>query len=284
VNSLNPDTVQPAAGGNGERPLWVLCCAPGVLAWFWPPVGVFANFFTLLAFLIRPKQHATSRFFGHALLGAAALGSAVGSVRFVRSEGLQGIVEGGTRAAEQRAVSHLREILFAEDAVRRYAVIDPDHDGVGGYAFLDELSGKRAWRSSAHALKPVLSNEYRSSVADPSGPLTELDGYLFKICLPTASGLSNSPESRIDEEAAERRFVAYAWPVKPELRLFNAFAIDEHDRILVRRPVPPVSGGGELPALAAPSCDAVVSEQTRGDWLPWKGKRPRTSLPGDPAG
>ena len=57
----------------------------------------------------------------------------------------------------------------------------------------------------------------------------------------------------------------------------HAFAIDEHERILV------FDNAGESgqPRYASPNfpppCDAALS----GAWKPWRGKKPRATLPGD---
>ena len=98
------------------------------------------------------------------------------------------------------------------------------------------------------------------------------------VCLPgAAGGLTARPTDPVNEELAERRFIAYAWPVAAGGGPMHAFAIDEHERILV------FDNAGESgqPRYASPNfpppCDAALS----GAWKPWRGKKPRATLPGD---
>src|SRR5690349_23436448 len=94
--------------------------------------------FVLLSFLTLPSPPNLPRA-ARPLHGAAALFVVIALGRFLSGEAALGIVEGGTRAAGQRAVSRLRELLFAEDSARRLAYWDPDADGVGSALSLGEL-------------------------------------------------------------------------------------------------------------------------------------------------
>jgi hypothetical protein len=82
----------------------------------------------------------------------------------------------------------------------------------------------------------------------------------------------------VDEEVAERRFVAYAWPAAPSGRIESAFFIDEHERILVSRNIEgtdPHYVGADFP----PPCEAALHDHS--EWQPWMSKKPRATLPGD---
>ncbi len=211
-------------------------------------------------------------------LVAVSLGFALlGFVRFLIVEAVPGIVEGGTRAAEGVAVSRLREILFAEDSLRRLATIDPDGDGVGSSARLDELTGRVGLRDRLPLASPLLER-YPKSQPTARGPAIELGGFLFFVCLPTPDGgLSAMAGAPVDEERAERRFVAYAWPADARQQLNNAYFMDEHERILVAPSGPGLRLGTEHP----PSCDDWDDAATKKAWRPWRNKRPRDTLPGD---
>jgi hypothetical protein len=110
------------------------------------------------------------------------------------------------------------------------------------------------------------------------GPALEIGGYFFKVCLPTSDGgLSADPSARFDDEAAERRFVGYAWPNGTAPGLERAYSIDEHDRILSAASKPDLRRGLNAP----PSCDDASSDATKKDWRVWRDKKPRKHLPGD---
>src|SRR5690606_25913996 len=64
------------------------------------------------------------------LLIVSLVVATAGMGRFVWQEALPGIAEARGRASGKKAVSLLREILFAQDALRRLAMIDPDGDGI----------------------------------------------------------------------------------------------------------------------------------------------------------
>ncbi len=239
----------------------------------------FAAIGSLIAFVAAGREPPPERRKIYAALGAAALLAGVGFVRFLIREALPGIVEGGTRAAEDRAVSRLREILFAEDVARKQAPIDPDHDGVGSAALLAELTGELGLRQGAH-LTPPLLERYGKTEGTAIGPAHLIGGYWFLVCLPLrGGGFSAEPGSVFDDEAAERRFLVYAWPASAQVKLGHAFVLDEHERILIASAGPERRTGYNHP----PACEDALADATKGDWKPWRNKHPRQSLPGDPS-
>lgn len=202
----------------------------------------------------------------------------VACVRFVLVDALSGIVEAGKRESGKTAVSRLREILFAEDAARRHAFIDPDHDGIGSAAFLEELLGRRPLRNGSTLPAPLL--EPHGAAPFPSNPpAIAIEGFLYRVCLPRAGGgWTASVADPVDDELAERRFVAYAWPKSAELGLSQAYFLDEHERILeyddTRAPA-----GKRWIGPPGPPCDAALADAAA--WKPWMGKKPRATLPGE---
>lgn len=215
------------------------------------------------------------------LTGAAGLLSLAGFMRFLVVEAMPGIVQGGNRATEDAAVSRLRQVLFAEDALRKRGDVDPDHDGVGSAALLSELAGHIGLRGGARLAPPVLER-FPEPVESPIGPAMELSGYLFVVCLPTPDGgFTARPGSAVDEEAAERRFVAYAWPAADQRGLLNSFFMDEHERILFAANGAPAGQRPRIGLDHPPACDEALNPKTREEWQTWKGKRPRQKLPGD---
>lgn len=216
-----------------------------------------------------------------ALTLVAGLCSSVAFVRFLVGEAMPGIVQGGTIASNDAAVSRLREILFGEDAMRRQAFIDPDGDKIGSAGFLGELTGAIGLRSGAPLAQPVLER-YPGLVETALGPAMEIAGYYYIVCLPKlGGGFTARPGEAVDEEAAERRFLAYAWPATEGRGLVDSYFIDEHERILFARDGAPAGHRERLGPDRPPACDDALSAAHRERWQVWRGKKPRDSLPGD---
>jgi hypothetical protein len=230
-----------------------------------------------IGYLALPKENSTLRW----LCAGAALLSLLGFVRFLVLEAMPGIVQGGTRATEDAAVSRLREILFAEDVLRKSARVDADGDGVGAAARIEELTGRVGLRGGA-PLRPPLLERYPRAIETPTGPAVEVGGYLFLVCVPKAGGgFTARNEDAVDEETAERRFVAYAWPAADRRGLLNAFFLDEHERILFARSAGPEGHRERVGSERAPACSDAISDPNAQAWQVWRNKLPRHALPGD---
>lgn len=241
-----------------------------------PKLALPAGLFVLLSWLSLPREpRARARKHAHAH-GVAAVAAALAMGVFLVREAVPGIIEGGTRAASSRAVSRLREILFAEDMARKKAAWDPDGDGVGSALLLGELTGEIGIRRGAW-LNPPLLEGYPKLDDTLVGPSLEIGGFWFMLCLPLLSGgFASSPDSHFDDELAERRFVAYAWPSGRAPGLARAYFLDEHERILSA----PAREGLRFGTAHPPACDDALAARTRDDWRPWRGKTPRDDLPG----
>jgi hypothetical protein len=239
------------------------------------PVG----FLTFLGFLSLPPKAPERRRLVQLLLAVAAVASTAGFARFIVLEAAPGMIQGGRNRTEQHAVSRLREIMVAEDALRKTAVVDPDGDRVGSAALLSELTGAAGVRGADRLARPILSpRHYRTLDETPIGPAALIAGYYFIVCLPTpAGGWTARPGEAVDEERAERRFLAYAWPAATGGPT-AAFFIDEHETILTSENLEagaPRFAGQFFP----PRCDSALTEP--GAWSAWRGKKPREELPGD---
>jgi len=243
-------------------------------------LALFAAVATLLGFVSLPAEpRANVRWLklGLGLAGACAM---FGVFRFLVLEAMPGMVEGGTTAAEQRAVSRLREILFAEDALRRNSFVDPDGDHVGSAEFLGEMTGETGLRGGLRMTTPVLES-YPRLVDTRTGPAADVGGYFVLVCLPKrGGGFTARPTDAVDEERAERSFYAYAWPSEGGRGLDTAYFLDEHERILLADSNE--SGQRRLiGADAPPGCDDVTAPTTAGEWRVWRHKQPRSKLPYD---
>jgi hypothetical protein len=254
-----------------------LAGAVALASLFFPKLSLPVALFVLLSALAAPALEPLAKkrwLLAHLVAGVVALG-AVG--RFLATEAIAGIVQGGTSAAGGRAVSRLREILFVEDAARKSGAWDPDGDGIGSALLLGELTAEIGMRGGPR-LTPPLLERYPKLEPTSMGPALEIGGFFFAVCLPTKTGgLSSDPAAAVDDEHAERRYVAYAWPSGRAPGLERCYFIDEHERILSAPAGPGMRRGNDH----APSCDDALVAPTDKDWRPWRGKKPRTELPGE---
>ncbi|HEY3256201.1 MAG TPA: hypothetical protein VGJ91_19720 [Polyangiaceae bacterium] len=258
----------------------VLLCVVGVLSIWLTKLALFAAVGTLLGFVALPSEPRRSVSRLKLALGLAGACATFGTFRFLVLEAVPGMVEGGTTATEQRVVSRLREILFAEDAWRKNAYYDPDGDHVGSAGLLGELTAELGVRAGQR-IEPAVLEGYPKLVETRLGPAAEIGGYLLLVCLPKlGGGYSAKPGDAFDDEASERHFYAYAWPAERGQGLTTAYFLDEHERILLadsQEAEPRRLLGVDAP----PACDDVSAQRSAGDWRVWRHKKPRTRLPFD---
>lgn len=282
--SAHPTTSPTSARDRAAPVLLVGAALLGPAALWEPRLAVFSVLLLVVASAALTRHRGPHRRALRIALGVGFVTALLGMGRFVLQEALPGIVAASTRASGERAVSRLREILFAQDASRRLALIDPDGNGVGGAGRLGELAGTDPVRpgpsSSGPLDSPPLGHRLRPSVPTREGAAALEGDYLYMACVPGADGrLTAHPEAPVDEAAAERRFVAYAWPARPEAPP-TAFFIDEHERILQTDNERTEPGPRLLGPERPPSCDDALVPPYDQTWTPWRGKRPRESLPG----
>jgi len=252
-----------------------------VAAPFEPRVSVFALLLLVIALSTTTRLPPGTRTRPRLLLSLGLCLSLIGLGRFAMSGALPGIVSARRNSTNTRAVSLLREVLVAEDALRRRGDLDHDGDGVGSAARLHELTGARSARTGTPLPYPPLAPSLRPSVATRSGPAAERDDLLLLLCVPAApSGFTAMPEAEVDEEAAERRFVAYVWPAREGGLLTAAYAIDQDERIFESENLRADGSLRLVSALSAPSCDDLETAPPS-TYRPWKGKMARPVLPGD---
>lgn len=273
-----------AAPASGLPPsVWLrasLVCAASVASVVITKLSLFAAVGTLLAFVSLPAAPPKPVRALKAALLFGGIFATLGVFRFLVLEAVPGMVEGGTTATEQHVVSRLREILFAEDALRRNVFVDPDGDHVGSAQFLGEMTGEIGLRGGAPMATPVLES-FPKLVDTRIGPAAEVAGFLVTVCLPKrGGGFTAQPGDAVDEERAERSFFAYAWPAERGRGLDFAYFLDEHERILLAD-----SNEHEPRRLigvdAPPACDDALAAATAKDWRVWRHKQPRSKLPFD---
>lgn len=260
----------------------VFAAALGIASLAETRLSIFAFLLLVIALASLTRlEHPRKRSFS-VLLWVSGACSVVAMGIFITTEALPGIVDARARASSGRAVSTLREFLFAQDAARRHAWIDPDEDGVGSAGRLGELTGTQGARGADPLLQAPLARRYAPRVATSSGPATEYGGYLFIICLPGKQRQwVTKPHAEVDDEKAERRWIAYAWPAGANTPHTAAYFIDEHERILETssrtRTGLRLVGPGK-----APACNDALSTPTKNHWKVWRQKQPRQQLPGAP--
>ncbi len=278
-----------------RAPLWRALAALilSVAANVFVKLSIAAMVINLVVGLSLPKQtDAKSRTLYHSFVAITALLTIISLVRFTLNEAIPGVLEGGMRAVTLRGNSRLREVLFAEDVLREQAQLDHDGDQIGSAATLPELLGVVPLRGEVSAAKRTdfVPLQWRGSVtyvADPQNPqrkiaVTSLDGMCFTVYVPSKSGqwttVIDDPQNPIDEEAAERRLVAYSWPAQQARGNLAVVYIDERERILQSDNTGARQGyiGCDHP----PPVDAI--EHDGGTWSAWKNKKPRDAIPGLP--
>lgn len=246
----------------------------GSLSTWDPRVSVFAFLGVAIALAATTRLEKARARAPQIALGISLLVVSWDLYRFARKDAMQGISEARERESAGRAVSRLREILFAEDAMRRYAFVDPDGDHVGSAGFLAEMTGARPLRSGGPLEHPPLTPRFTPRLLTSSGAAAEEDGYLYLVCLPKAGGgFTGHATDRINEEEAERKFLAYAWPTDrtthPGGRIY---AIDQDERIWESsRQV----AGRYVGRSTPPPCSLVLDPGAAGSFAPWRGKKPR---------
>jgi hypothetical protein len=255
----------------------VLVATAALASIYFTKLGLFAAVGTFIAWASLPRLPRAELRREHWLLGVAAVAALLGLMRFLVVEAIPGIVAGGNRFTEARAISRLRELSFAEDNARRHATHDPDRDGIGSAALLGELTGELPLRGDTRLTTPLLEG-YPLQRDTKLGPATEIGGYLLVVCVPKrGGGFSARPGDAFDDELAERRLLAYAWPSGTAPGLDSALALDEHENIWLA----PARPGLRLGPDAPPACDDVLAQETRAAWKTWRDKKPRQTLPGD---
>ena len=207
---------------------------------------------------------------------------AIAFVRFLLVYAVPNIVVAGEMAAEDKAVSRLREIRWAELQERQLRLVDANQDGEGEFIALNELVGDvpGRLRTPAPLLKPGL---YRS--AEPTRTVYRSDAYELAVYLPTADGAWTTDPARADPVRASHTFVAYAWPVGEKQGGKRAFVIDQNEQICETSDAG-AAVGPEHPPAAAAAFGALPATTCGGPgapaWHVWKKKKARAESSASP--
>lgn len=249
-----------------------LAFALAIASLAWSPLSLAA----LLALVL-----ATAELRGRAAVAVAVLGGLVvlaAMGRFVVRSAMPSLVGMGRHAASERALSELREVLWAQDLAfeeRKAKGLSPR------YAFLQELVEDQ--RGATEGITPPLSARSLTVLErTDAGPTTfRAGGYLVRVFLPARGGGGvTRGEDALDPQLAAHSWVAYAWPEGAESGSRTLF-VAEDETLCISDEALRYVGLERAPeaaaALGGPSLDArrCGRGQDGGSWRPWRGKRPR---------
>ncbi len=144
------------------------------------------------------------------------------------------------RANEVSAIQALKSMHSAQYRLKLQGSIDSNHDGVGEFGFLQELSGVRDLRSgSGERLDPAFFSAAYGAV--DSGGRVQRSGYFFHLFLPGAGAVPVGEGSKtasypaVNAELAQGYFAVYAWPVSYSRSGTRAFFINQEGALLASR-------------------------------------------------
>jgi hypothetical protein len=257
-----------------------LLTALSALSVYFTKLAPAAAFLIWIVALSLPASTGAVRRGRWATLSLCSVLAGIGFVRFLLNEAIPGVIAGGQAAATKHAIAFVRGVVVAQDFARKQALLDADGDGVGSALELTALAGHTPLRDGRSLDAPPLSIAASKLRQSPLGTVVEDSGYLFNVCLPAVGGgWARAPGDAVDEEAAERSYLVYAWPASdspgsPRQSIY----VDALERILVHGPT---ANDASVYAgtLRPPTCDAAKDDA---GWSPWKDKQPRQALPGDP--
>jgi prepilin-type N-terminal cleavage/methylation domain-containing protein len=141
------------------------------------------------------------------------------------------------RANEVSAIQALKSMYSAQFRLKLQGTIDANHDGVGEFGFLQEISGVRAIRSNpGERLDPAFFSAAYGAV--DVGGRVQRSGFYFHAFLPGAGAVPLGEGSKtaaypaVDGEFAQGFFAVYAWPVSYGRSGTRAFFINQEGSLL----------------------------------------------------
>ena len=188
------------------------------------------------------------------------------SLAIVSSIAIPRLMSARLAANESAAIATLRSLASAEAQLCATGAIDEDKDGAGEYGFLGELSGMRPLRGQRETLEPaVLSPAFGDLVDDGDGDgVVQRSGYWFQVWLPARNGGGIAERAtlsplKVNVNAAEQAWCAYAWPVEPGTTGRRVFFINQEGDVLVFDNPEGAFGGLERTGGRQPSFDSALS-------------------------
>jgi hypothetical protein len=239
----------------------------------WPLLAMPAFLAVTLAFVVttgRPRL---------LVIAIAAPLMCVGFYRFLIAYAVPNIVIAGQMAAEDRAISRLREIRWAELELQRKR--NGDHPGASFVPLRDLVSDNT---DEGGAAAPLSGRVFHAE--DPSRDVFRADAYELRLYLPEAGGGWTSDAAKADPARAAGAFIAYAWPAGEASGGQRAFFIDQNDQICEAKASRFRGPGNPPPPTAAfnGAIGALCGGTGAPDWHAWKNKKPIARQENTPSG
>lgn len=240
---------------------WVfLAIGLACLGALWPPLALAAVPVLVFAVIFDGKRRLVT-------IALAVPLIVFGLYRFVIGWMMPNLVSAGQRAAEERAVSRLREILWAERKVRELGYVDSDGDHEPEYALLGELLGGPRRSGVQPEVAVLRAATFPTVSTQPT--IVRAEGYYFALYLPSSHGGASDPGDEVLTK--ENRLVAYAWPATLDASGRRVFAVDEQDRVCESFNTREYSGTVRRPTFdAAPVRTGFATCGVGGDGEMWR--------------
>jgi len=151
---------------------------------------------------------------------------------------------------ESTVIAALKNISSGQSQLQASGAQDADGDGQGEYGFLGELAGVAPLRGSDALLVPPVLHGRFGAVRDGR---VEIGGYVIEMFLPAKDGGWVSEAKRgagggeVDDDAAEKVWLCYAWPVEHGWTGTRAFLVDQNGDILSSNMSAQLYSGREAP-------------------------------------
>ncbi|BBM87872.1 hypothetical protein [Candidatus Uabimicrobium amorphum] len=138
-------------------------------------------------------------------------------------------------ANESSAIGTLRSISSSQALFQSGCYLDRNQNGVGEYAFLQELTGQ-----SGRLDKPVKYGFLSRTLQPNYRGVAQKSGYYFRMYLPGSQGFQNAiaESSKFSDKVSDEtisnqeiRFICYAWPVNYRRTGKRAFCVTESGEV-----------------------------------------------------
>ncbi|MBI4613809.1 MAG: hypothetical protein HY720_09380 [Planctomycetes bacterium] len=191
---------------------------------------------------------------------------------------------------EVSAIGTLKTLSTSQEQFKMSAMVDQDSDGTGEYGFFQELAGTIPCRSSEMLADPNFISSILGVTAAKNDGIAQRRGYYFVVYLPGPEGAvrETSPLAAMDDpafaDAAERHWIAYAWPIRFDRTGRRTFAVNDSGEVVgslhATRPysgleqIPPADAAldraveGNVQNLEAGFARTKENSGDQGEWVP----------------